>query len=136
MPKRSTAKRRAAYLLDDATKQLKLRSCWGLPKSRFLDPPRPLRGAAADLEALVGHAVVLEDTSFLPHWKVPEEFRSAVCVPISSPTFPFGTLWMFCDQPRDFSVAETQLDRNRGRTGGRRSGAGDAVAADAQIRRS
>jgi serine phosphatase RsbU (regulator of sigma subunit) len=99
----------AAYLLDDATKQLKLRSCWGLPKSRFLDPPRPLRGAAADLEALVGHAVVLEDTSFLPHWKVPEEFRSAACVPISSPTFPFGTLWMFCEHPRDFSVAESNL---------------------------
>jgi len=99
----------AAYLLDDATKQLKLRSCWGLPKSRFLDPPRPLRGAAADLEALVGHAVVLEDTRYLRHWSVPESFGSAVCVPVSSPTTPLGTLWVFCEQAREFSDDEISL---------------------------
>lgn len=99
----------AAYMLDDATRQLKLRSCWGLPKSRLLEPPRQLRGAAADLEALVGHAVVMEDTSLLPHWKVPEEFRSAVCVPISSPTTPLGTFWVFCDRVRQFPVGQTNL---------------------------
>ena len=99
----------AAYLLDEATKQLKLRSCWGLPKSRFLDPPRPLRGAAADLEALVGHAVVLEDTRQLRHWSVPEKFGSAVCVPISSPTTPLGTMWIFCEQARSFTDDEISL---------------------------
>ncbi len=99
----------AVYLLDDATRKLKLRSCWGLPRSRFLDPPRSLRGAAADLEALVGHAVILRDSELLPHWKIPEEFRSAVCVPVSSPTTPLGTLWMFCDRRRDFAVDETNL---------------------------
>ncbi|MEO2021559.1 MAG: hypothetical protein ABGX05_07010, partial [Pirellulaceae bacterium] len=51
----------AAYLLDDDTRYLKLRSCWGLPTQRLLDPPRPLQGASIDLEALVGHAVVLKD---------------------------------------------------------------------------
>ncbi len=99
----------AAYLLDEGTRKLKLRSSWGLPQSRFIDSPRPLRGAAADLEALVGHAVVLEDAKRLPHWKIPEEFNSAVCVPVSSPTTPFGTLWMFCDRVRNFSVDETNL---------------------------
>ena len=99
----------AAYLLDEASRHLKLRACWGLPKSRFLEPPRPLRGAVADLEALVGHAVVLEDTLLLADWGVPEEFRSAVCVPISTPTTPLGTLWVFCDQPRPFSQDESNL---------------------------
>jgi serine phosphatase RsbU (regulator of sigma subunit) len=99
----------AAYLLDDSTRSLKLRTCWGLPKNRFLEAPRQLRGAAADLEALVGHAVVLEDTRLLPHWRVPEEFRSAVCVPISSPTVPLGTLWMFCDRARGFSEDESNM---------------------------
>lgn len=99
----------AIYLLDDSTRQLKLRACWGLPKSRFVDSPRPLRGATADLEALVGHAVVVRDAELLPNWQIPEEFRSAVCVPISSPTIPLGTLWMFCDHGRDFSVDETNL---------------------------
>ncbi len=99
----------AAYLLDETSRHLKLRACWGLPKSRFLDPPRPLRGAAADLEALVGHAVVLEDTALLADWNVPEEFRSAACVPISTPTTPLGTLWVYCDHPREFTTDDSSL---------------------------
>ena len=75
----------------------------------FPGGPAAPGGAAADLEALVGHAVALEDTSRLSHWRVPEEFRSAVCVPISSPTVPFGTLWAFCDRPRKFSDEDSNL---------------------------
>ena len=99
----------ALYLLDDATTQLKMRACWGLPKQGLLAPARPLRGAVADLEALVGQAVVLEDTTLLPHWKVPESFAAAVCVPVSSPTEPLGTLWFFCERVRQFSDDETNL---------------------------
>src|SRR5262249_28476281 len=88
---------------------LKLRACFGLPQDRLLAPARPLRGAAADLEALVGHAVVLEDTSLLPHWRCPEDFPSAVCVPVSSPSLPLGTLWAFSDEPRDFTPEQTNL---------------------------
>ena len=40
----------ALYLLDEATTQLKLRACWGLPHDRLLVPARPLKGAIADLE--------------------------------------------------------------------------------------
>lgn len=99
----------AAYLLDEATSQLKLRAAWGLPPDRFLRPARPLRGATADLEALVGHAVVLENTKLLPHWRSPEDFPTAVCVPISTPTNPLGTLWVFSRHARDFSEHQTNL---------------------------
>jgi hypothetical protein len=99
----------ALYLLDEATTELKLRACWGLPRQRLLAPPRPLRGAMADLEALVGHAVVLEDTRILPQWKSPEAYPSAICVPVASPTEPLGTLWMFCERPRDFTPEQTNL---------------------------
>ncbi len=99
----------AAYLLDDSTTALKMRSCVGLPETRLMDPARPLRGAVADLEALLGHAVVLEDTDSMPHWQVPEDFGAAVCVPISSSTTPLGTLWMFNERARDFSSEETNL---------------------------
>ena len=99
----------AAYLLDEDTRRLKLRVCWGLPATRFLEPPRPLQNAAADLEALVGHTVVIRDSLLASDGEVPEEFRSAVCVPISSPTLPLGTLWAFCQQTRPFSQGETQL---------------------------
>lgn len=99
----------ALYALDDATTQLKLRAAWGLPAERLTAPARPLRGEVADLEALVGHAVVLEDASLLPSWRVPEEYAAAVCVPVSSPTEPLGTLWMFCDHARPFTDEQTNL---------------------------
>jgi serine phosphatase RsbU (regulator of sigma subunit) len=97
------------YLLDDATSELKLRAMWNLPEERLLAPARPLRGAMADLEALVGHAVVLEDTALMPHWRCPEEFPSAACVPVSTPSIPLGTLWVFSDTARDFSAEQTNL---------------------------
>ncbi len=99
----------ALYLLDDATSQLKLRSCWGLPSERLTDPARPLQGAVADLEALLGHAVVLEDAEVLRHWQVPEDFPAAVCVPVSTPTTILGTLWVFCGKKRDFTARQTNL---------------------------
>ncbi len=99
----------ALYLLDDATSSLKLRAAWRLPKSRFLEPPRPLRGAVADLEALVGHAVALENTALLPHWRVPEDFPAALCVPVSSASTPLGTLWFFAQATRPFSPQQTHL---------------------------
>jgi hypothetical protein len=99
----------AVYALDDATTVLKLRSHWGLPATRLTESARPLRGALADLEALTGHAVVIEDSSLLPHWKVPEPFESAVCVPIAGPSTVLGTLWVFCDHVRDFTPEETNL---------------------------
>ena len=98
------------YLLDPATTELKLRSSWGLPRKRLAEPARPLRGALADLEALLGHAVVMTDDQLHDHWKVPEQdFASCVCVPVSSPTMPLGTLWVFCREPRDFTDAQTNI---------------------------
>lgn len=99
----------ALYLLDPATTELKLRSSWGLPEGRFTERARPLRGAAADLEALIGHAVVLSDDQLWDLWKAPEQFAAGVCVPISTPTMPLGTLWFFSRHARDFGERETGL---------------------------
>ena len=99
----------ALYLLDEATSKLKLRSCWGLPLDRLTAPPRPLQGAVADLESMLGHAVVLEDTPMMRHWRAPEEFAAAVCVPISTSTTILGTLWMFCNAKRNFSDSQTNI---------------------------
>jgi serine phosphatase RsbU (regulator of sigma subunit) len=100
----------ALYLLDETTSSLKLRAMWGLPQAKLLEAARPLRGAVADLEALVGHAVVLEDTSLLPHWRCPEEdFAAAVCVPVSTSSTPLGTLWLFSRTQREFSDSQTNL---------------------------
>jgi phosphoserine phosphatase RsbU/P len=97
------------YLLDDATTHLKLRCSYGLPVDRLAAPPRPLNGAIADLEALLGHAVVLDDTTLMQTWNVPEDFPSAVCVPVATPTTLLGTLWVFCNERRDFNDCETNI---------------------------
>jgi len=99
----------ALYLLDEATTTLKLRCSWGLPRDRLARPPRPLRGALADLEAMLGHAVVLEDTALFQQWNPPEDFPSAACVPVATPTNILGTLWVFCNSRRDFNDRETNV---------------------------
>ncbi len=100
----------ALYLLDADTTELKLRSSWGLPRRRLAEPARPLRPALADLEALLGHAVVLVEPALFDHWKVPEEgFPACVCVPVASPSMPLGTLWAFCKQQREFSDPQTNI---------------------------
>ncbi len=96
----------AVYLLDDSTSELKMRSCWGMPTTALAKPPRPLRGSLADLEALMGNAVLLENTELAPEWGCPEEYPAALCVPIGSPTMPHGTLWFWSDQVRDFSSSD------------------------------
>lgn len=98
-----------AYLLDEATTELKLRCSYGLPVDRLAAPARPLQGALADLEALLGHAVVLDDDSVMPTWNVPEDFSSAVCVPISTPTMLLGTLWVFSNHKRGFTDQDTSI---------------------------
>jgi phosphoserine phosphatase RsbU/P len=99
----------ALYLLDEATSELKMRCSWGLPFDRLAAPPRPLHEALADLEALLGHAVVLDDDGIMKMWNVPEDFPAAVCVPISSPTTILGTLWIFSNEKRDFTDRETNI---------------------------
>jgi len=99
----------ALYLLDDATTELKLRSSWGLPFDRFANPARSLQGAMADLEAMLGHAVVLNDAQLMRMWNIPENFPAAVCVPVSTPTTLLGTLWVFCNERRDFNDRETNI---------------------------
>ena len=40
---------------------------------------------------------------------MPEDFAAAVCVPVSTPTTLLGTLWVFCNQRRDFNDRETNI---------------------------
>lgn len=99
----------ALYLLDDATTELKLRAGWNLPLDRYLAPARPLRDATADLEALLGHAVVLSEPELYRLWNAPESFPAAACVPVSSARTQLGTLWTFAESKRDFSDAQTNM---------------------------
>ncbi|MBR4834662.1 MAG: GAF domain-containing protein [Thermoguttaceae bacterium] len=98
----------ALYLLDDETTRLKIRALWGLPTDRFLDPPRPLRGARADVEALLGSAVVLNEAYLAEAWKAPEDFECSLCVPVASETTILGTIWFFSNQKREIETRELE----------------------------
>ncbi len=99
----------AVYLLDETTSNLKMRACWGLPTTKLAEPPRPLRGSLADLESLLGNAVLLEDTLAMPEWPTPEDYASAIVVPIGSSTMPHGTLWFWSDSPRKHSSTDIEI---------------------------
>ncbi len=98
----------ALYLLDDETTRLKIRALWGLPTDRFLDPPRPLRGARADVEALLGSAVVLNEAYLAEAWKAPEDFDCSLCVPVASETTILGTAWYFSNKKREIEARELE----------------------------
>ncbi len=97
------------YLLDEATSHLKLRSLWGLPLARLADAPRPLSGAKADLEAMLGHAVAMENEEAVAAWNSPEPAPAALCVPVAGPTQILGTLWLFAPLARPFDERDTQV---------------------------
>gem|GEM_PF-2273813 len=90
------------YLLDEETTSLKLRTAFGLPAARLAAPARPLRGAVADLEALLGNPVVLDDGPPTPHWDCPERCRRAIAVRVSQADHPVGTLWLFSERAKKF----------------------------------
>ncbi|MBX3420559.1 MAG: SpoIIE family protein phosphatase [Pirellulaceae bacterium] len=96
----------AVYILDENTSLLKMRSCWGLSTSALSKPARPLRGALADLEALLGNAVLLENTDLAQSWNCPEDYKAALCLPIGCPSTPQGTLWLWSQHVRDFTSAD------------------------------
>lgn len=106
------------YLLDDATRELKLRVQVGLPADSLLKNPRRLRDSAADLDALVGNSVALSkgnmartDKLHEQTWNLPEDFPAALCVPVATHSTPLGTLWFYSNRDRPItgdaiSVAE------------------------------
>ncbi|MDR0390908.1 MAG: GAF domain-containing protein [Planctomycetaceae bacterium] len=97
------------YVLDVVSSTLKLRSCWGLPEERLLDVPRDLRDSLADLEAMLGQAVILNEDYLFDTWKSPESFPAAICVPVMSPATIIGTLWFFADKRRNFGERDRYL---------------------------
>jgi len=99
----------ALYLLDDDTSALKMRACIGLPKTRLTAPARELKGSLADLEALLGNAVLLNDIEMMPAWPSPEDFAAALVIPVGSTTMPHGTMWFWSDKPRTYSATEVEV---------------------------
>ena len=100
----------ALYLLDDATTELAMRSMRGLPPSRLIEDPRPLRGANRRLGG---------DVRTCSSLGRPNDERAlagagtvrlqAVCLPVSTGSTVLGTLWFFYNAPREIDAKTTNL---------------------------
>ena len=99
----------ALYLLDNETTSLKLRAVWGIPEERFLEPPRSLKGTLADLEALLGNAVILNDPYLQELWKAPENFSTAICIPVTSEVSILGTVWFYSNKYLDTETVDLKI---------------------------
>ena len=71
------ADRLSLWGLDDATTELRQQAAWGPSVASVPDARRRLAEAVADLEALAGRAVVLEDNTLCEHWRVPQPCGAA-----------------------------------------------------------
>lgn len=108
----TTAQAAAVYLLDEDTQQLNCRIARGLPKDRLEQPPRSLRGSRGDLQAMVDRVVAIPDLQAQDSetWCSPEvAYASAICAAIESDGVPIGTLWIFSEKQKSFSIAETTV---------------------------
>jgi hypothetical protein len=101
--------RSALYLLDDGTQHLNLRTQVGFAPTNSPATTRELSRCKADLEALLGHAVVLEDQNRYANWSIPVECGAAVCLPVASANNLLGTLWVFDGKPREFTGMEINM---------------------------
>lgn len=97
------------YLLDDATQELDLRIHTGLSPDRLLLPPRLLSECVADLDALTGQTVLINDSLLLPDWNIPESYPSSICVPVATHSTPLGTVWFFSEKKREFSKQDSLI---------------------------
>lgn len=102
----------AFYMLDDDTSSLKMRAQCGLSEQRLAAPARPLRGALADLEAMVSDVVAIEDCAAADEiYSSPEPMAAGICAVVSDGDVPIGTLWIWNDTPMAIDAPATAVAR-------------------------
>ncbi|MDO4583109.1 MAG: SpoIIE family protein phosphatase [Planctomycetia bacterium] len=84
------------YLLDTAGTALKLRAGVGLPLDRLSVRPRVLEEAMPDLISLqTGEIRVIDEKTRQEGLVPPEDFLSAICLPLVTNRSLMGTVWFF-----------------------------------------
>lgn len=97
------------YLLNAASNELVLRSHYHVEEGEPGEARRTLAEARADVTAMAGSAIVLEDDVQVAGWPVPVWCGAAICLPVASDETIHGTLWLYSSQPRAFADAELEL---------------------------
>lgn len=106
----------AVYMLDDETEQLTTRFVFGMSPVQRLATSRPLRGARADLEAMVQGIVAIDDLQLgsMDLYRCPEKVASGICVCLGDVELPVGTMWLFGHSIKSFDDLNTASARLAG----------------------
>lgn len=101
------------WLLDDASRSLRLVARWELKGSTLAggaaNASRALAEAPADVAALAGGAVVLEDPAEAAGWDLHTRAEAAVCLPVSSDSTIHGVMWLLGETPRVITDEAVEL---------------------------
>ncbi|MDO4569392.1 MAG: GAF domain-containing protein [Planctomycetia bacterium] len=103
----------AIYLFDNSGRRLKMRASAGLPLQSAMSKSRSLGEAQTDMEALHrGVIFVLDESAPPPRPQPPENFRTAICLPLVTDRSQLGTVWFFSNRLRylpEAMIKQTQL---------------------------
>lgn len=98
----------SVWLVDDDALALNQRLAAG-PHFSGLPSARHLGESRADVRAMTGNVIVMESARDAAKWQAPVECQSAVCVPVSSLSNLYGSLWLVRNQPGDVSGQVTTV---------------------------
>ena len=106
----------AVYMLDDETEQLTTRFVFGMSPVQRLATSRPLRGARADLEAMVQGIVAIDNlrAGSMDLYRCPEQVASGICVCLGDVELPVGTMWLFGHEIQTYDEFRTAAARLAG----------------------
>jgi hypothetical protein len=97
------------YTLNSASTELTLRADFRVDERKPGASRRPLSAARADVAAMAGNAIVLEDDLEIADWSVPVWCGAAICLPVASDQTIHGTMWIYNNDSRAFADAEVEL---------------------------
>lgn len=98
------------WLFDGGPEVLTLAARWSGEADRAaVSTARRLADAPADVAALAGGAVALENAADFDGWDVHTQADAGLCLPVASETTVHGVLWLFADHPLEMSDGMVEL---------------------------
>jgi serine phosphatase RsbU (regulator of sigma subunit) len=99
----------ALFVLAPDGRSIRFRMSHHIAENDIPTKRRPLSQSPFDLEALeIGVSAVSRETEN-PHFWLPEDMNTAVCVRAGNESGPVGTLWLYDRRQRDIGDKEVQL---------------------------
>ena len=96
----------SVWLIDDETHCMNQRFAIG-PDFPSLIGQRHLADCRADVRSMTGNVIVMSDRSETEHWQSPVQCDSAICLPVSSMSNLYGSLWLVAGDGNEVSDRDT-----------------------------